>query len=77
MIKTCRQQRAWEPPELTVVALGATAAQRAPSAQATKCNTGVLGTDELPGMPPVPPAPLSKLGFSLELAFPLAFHSGS
>jgi len=52
-------RRAWEPPALTVMAIGT----ETKSAQAEAAA---------PQEPSPPPAPSTKLGFSFEMAFPLS-----
>jgi hypothetical protein len=73
MIETWPQQRgkpaarrSWEAPAFSVLALGATTGPQAKAAFRESNNFAAA--------PPPPCAPLAKLGFSFEMAFPLAYH---
>jgi hypothetical protein len=56
------KRRAWQPPALTVLAIG----------RETKSRDAAPSSGSGPPEPQPPAAPASKLGFSLEWAFPLS-----
>lgn len=62
----------WVAPAFIVVALGATCGPRAKN---PNHDTSDLAAAARSSVPPEPPAPVAKLGFSFEMAFPLAYHS--
>jgi hypothetical protein len=59
-------RRAWHTPTLTVVSIGSETKSSHAGNQTTAAQSSMQGE------PPSPAAPASKLGFSLEWAFPLA-----
>jgi hypothetical protein len=56
------KRRAWQPPALTVLAIG----------RETKSRNAAQSSGSSPAEPLPPAAPTSKLGFSVEWAFPLS-----
>jgi hypothetical protein len=62
------KRRAWRPPALTVLAIGRET--KSPPRNAAQSS----GSD--PAEPQPPAAPATKLGFSLEWAFPLSSRFG-
>jgi hypothetical protein len=58
------KRRAWQPPELTVLAIGRET--KSSNRNATQSS----GSNQTEPQPPA--APASKLGFSMEWAFPLS-----
>lgn len=57
-------RRPWQPPTIAKLAIGAETKTAAGAAQG--------GGTSVPAHPEPPAAPASKLGFSLEMAFPLS-----
>jgi hypothetical protein len=62
------KRRAWRPPALTVLAIGRET--KSPPRNAAQSSSSS------PAEPQPPAAPASKLGFSLEWAFPLSSRFG-
>ena len=63
------KRRAWEPPAITTLPIGSATKSAGDNARSLEARAG-------PAQPQPPAAPATKLGFSLEMAFPLSARLG-